>query len=126
MNKESEEYKRVREEIIRIVEQSHPACGQIKECYTKCGECGADQILSLVNGKLKADESKFTKLLEPDGVRTPMGDLFRELEDPEFRYHFVNAENQTNKEVEASILKQEKQEMCENCTFKKVALARNG
>lgn len=36
----------IRKEIARIVDQSCPSCGLLKECNTECGECGADYILS--------------------------------------------------------------------------------
>jgi len=34
--------------MAEIIEQSHPGCGLKAECSTKCGECGADRILSLL------------------------------------------------------------------------------
>jgi len=34
----------MRNEIAKIVEESRPSCGLKKECWTKCGECGADRI----------------------------------------------------------------------------------
>jgi len=33
-------------EIARIVEQSRPSCGLMKECNTECGNCGAERIMS--------------------------------------------------------------------------------
>ena len=35
----------MKEEIARIVEQSHPECGLKKACNTECGECGAGRII---------------------------------------------------------------------------------
>ncbi len=40
-------------------------------------------------------EERLAQCLEPGGVRTPSGDLFRELADPEFRYHFIKADKKT-------------------------------
>ena len=36
---------RIKQEIARIVEESHPGCAQSKECDTKCGACAAERIL---------------------------------------------------------------------------------
>ena len=34
----------IKDEVIMIVENSNPSCGLRMECYTECGECGAERI----------------------------------------------------------------------------------
>lgn len=48
MNKDLE---KIREEIIKIIEQSHLGCTLPKECNTECGECGADRLLPFLASK---------------------------------------------------------------------------
>jgi len=48
-------------------------------------------------------ELKLAQALEPDGVRTPGGDLFRGLADPEFRYHYIKAGKKTQGEINARL-----------------------
>lgn len=43
----------MRQEIVRIIEESHPGCGQKRECYTHCGECGADRVINVFLGWLE-------------------------------------------------------------------------
>jgi len=37
----------MKQEIADIIEDSHPGCSQRKECYSKCGECGAERVLTV-------------------------------------------------------------------------------
>lgn len=43
----------IREEVAKIVAQSHPSCGLKKECNTKCGECGAERITTYLKGEVE-------------------------------------------------------------------------
>uniref|UniRef100_A0A6H1ZGE4 Uncharacterized protein n=1 Tax=viral metagenome TaxID=1070528 RepID=A0A6H1ZGE4_9ZZZZ len=38
----------MRKLVVDIVEHSRPSCGLDKECVTKCGECGADHIYTVL------------------------------------------------------------------------------
>ncbi len=49
--------------IAEVIESSNPSCGMKKECETKCGECGAARIKTLIK------EDGYVKL-NPD-QRTP-------------------------------------------------------
>lgn len=36
----------LRDDIVDIIDHSQPSCGLPKECYTECGKCGMERIMS--------------------------------------------------------------------------------
>ena len=61
----------------------------------------------------KEQEERLAKMLEKDGKRTPDGDLFRELADPVFRYHYIKACYSTEGKIITSLISRAKKESVE-------------
>ena len=84
--------------MAAILRGNYEKCNTCKTVNaSSCADCDAEALYK-AGYRLPSTanrEEKLAQALEPDGVRTPSSDLFRELADPEFRYCFIRADRKT-------------------------------